>query len=320
MSDPIEHIAGKLARFAWQTTGLVLGQGALGYAAHAATTSESRNPFNYVLSWLNPFTLLNPLSWIKNPLEKAKKAAMFSGLEAGAYPFSQAIATNWDKTTPLAEKFMTPIIASIIRPALETLSNEGMISIHNTQRTSWLGMLSPMWLAKNISSGVYNVVTWPYGVIGNWWHGKDPRTVYQILDEAAPQAGRLVANGIEATAQYASKAMHGPSDMIQAISQATGIPYPFVLAGTIAAAGFGYYCLRSGWTNITNIVNVKTTVNTSAAATGNNMGGVHIHLDGKQQPQILHAATTATGNNGQQIPPITIVTKTEDETNKAKLT
>jgi hypothetical protein len=308
MSDPIELIAGKLARFGWQTTGFLLGQGVLGYAAHAAT-SESRNPISYLWSWLNPFTLLNPLQWIKSPLEKAKKAAVFSGLEAGAYPFTQAIASNWDKTSPIAEKFMTPIIASIIRPALETLSNEGVISIHDPSKRSWLGMLSPMWLAKNLTSGVHKVVTYPYGVFSNWWYGNDPRTVYQILEQTAPQAGRFVANGIEATAQYASRAMHAPSDMIQAISQATGIPYPVVLAGTIATAGFGYYCLRSGWTNITNIVSVKQTA--TASATGNNMGGVHIHLDGKQQPQILHAATGVAPTQVQSQPSVTIVTEND---------
>ncbi|MBN9286394.1 MAG: hypothetical protein BGO43_12485 [Gammaproteobacteria bacterium 39-13] len=262
MTQPIEQIAAIFAQQLWHHSGRTLGHLGLLYTADKAIDKLEGKQSGF-LSWINPFP-------------KLKKAGTWLGLEGAAHAVPQ-ISQTWDKGAPIAEKFFTPIIESMIRTPLQFLADNGFITINNPTSSSWTNYLNPVTLTRTLISNTTDLITSPFHAIFN---GSEPVTpihpAYQWADTNAPQIGRFIANGIESSFDYTGKMIQFPGNVIQAISNATGLPYPVVLAGTIGISLMAYQSLRGWTTSVTTVQSVKIgDMNNKAEA---NMGGVHIHL------------------------------------------
>jgi hypothetical protein len=168
---------------------------------------------------------------------------------------------------------MTPIIETHINGPLDFLVKEGHISVHDPKSSLWT-KLNPFSIASGGLNTAYDVISWPYRTIGDWWYGNDSSPIENLYDFAeinAPKVGKFIANGLETSYKGATEFTRLPSAVIQAISEATGLPYNAVLLGACTIGGLAYYGLTSGWHNVTVNQSTKVDTKVDANANGNKM-------------------------------------------------
>lgn len=134
MSDTDKEISAAIsaewARAIWHVFGRALGHGALMYGAHksvnAFKTPAKEEPapegfFNKLIA--TPGYVIGKI----NPLTKFQKLFVWQVSEAAAHKMNQPLIKAWDAATPEVEKFLTPIIQSIVEPTLVHLKEGGYI-------------------------------------------------------------------------------------------------------------------------------------------------------------------------------------------------
>lgn len=256
-----------IARQTWNFLGKALGHGALAYGAH-----KSVDYFQGQQGWLS---WANPLNWL-NPFPKAKKFFAWMGLEGAAHIIHKPVSEAWEKATPIAVQWMTPHLEPTVEATLKLLEENGFIT--RNWGNTWAGTL-------------WNFTTAPVRAPLNTINNLLGRT--QITPPPPPPSSELityVVNGIKMTGEELCKyAMRFPH-MLQAISDATGIPYHIVLAGTLGMGWITYSYLSSGWERMTQTQNVRV-ANTNTAAANSTLGGVHFDIHLGQQGRAGRQAT-----------------------------
>lgn len=257
MSDATKLIAKEIAHFIWSGTGSMIRHTGLLFVANRIVNA-----------------LPNWLGWIA-PWHKLKTALTLGGLEVGATTVSGMTSAAWDAVAPVSEGFMTPIINAFIARPLDYLQQKGLITLNNIvdpNATSWTHYLNP----SNAFSGLGTFFGNQSNFIWNYWFGSAPtipQRIQQGIDvaaEYAPKAGEAIAWGMEKGWNIGTSPLK-IFDVIQVISDATGLPYAAVLGVFVATGALSIYGLKTLFSGNTATATATATAQGIASSTGNNV-------------------------------------------------
>lgn len=256
-----ERIAAGLARHLWQNGGRLFMHLGLFAAANKVDNKFEDHPHS-VFSWFNP------VSWFTSPGQKVRQGLTWLGFEGASYAAPQ-VGQIWDKGTPVAEKFLTPIIDSAIRYPLQYAQEQGFITIYEPR---WWNPYSYSAFNNYMSNLSLNPMSW-FGV-----STMPVNPAYQWIEKTgAPYAGKAIATGVEYAVDFAGQCANLPGNTVQYLANMLGVSYPWVYVGAAVISIGAYYCITRGWvmsqtTNATSSANA--TANSNAA--GGQGGSVNI--------------------------------------------
>lgn len=235
------QIAAHVANDLWNLTGTLAGHAALLYCAN-----QTINYIDHRTQSNAPATrwaALNPFPTLSNAV---KKAGLWMAAETVVQPFRPAITHLWNKLTPAATAFLTPIVNNITRPLIGSLLNANLLAI--PENISQMGAQ----ILPTCNTTLFSELP------------------FETLAQCAPVAGEYFALGLNTGMQYGARTLQSPSvlldaltTIVDAVSSSTGTNAPVVgLAG--ATIGFlALYGLKSGVTNVSQAVYQNTQVNNS---------------------------------------------------------